>query len=919
MLVGREVELARVVDVCRGAAAGRGSVLLVSGEPGIGKSALLAAAAAAELDVRVLRAAGVEAERTVAFATLQALLWPLRDELGALEAGQRRLLRAVLELEPAGGATTFVVGAATLALLSVASRERPLVVVVDDAQWADISSQEVLSFVGRRLEQERVALLVAARDGEPCLLAEERAFGRLELVGLEDGPARALLERASPSPPASVVADRLLDLCAGNPLGLLELPLALTEAQRSGKEPLPAALEAGPLVRAAFAARAERLSRSARSALLLLAAAGEPEPALQAMDEQERAALDEADAAMLITRGDRVDFRHPLVRAAVYGAASPAQRREAHRRLAGVLTGARRAGHLADATYGPDEEAAAALEQAAEQARLSGGVAAEAQALERAAALTADPDLRAARLVRAARAWRRAGRLEHCEALLERALSFAAGVRTRAEIQLERGRLLIGKLEHARARELLLDESDRVAATEPKLASTLLHYAALASDLTLEAPLALEISERALALAGTDGDVAELEAVNGRIEARMSTGQPPDAYDAELVDRAAVLLREQEDAIGIELACWLAFCFVVFERDDEARRLSDRALARARAAGDVFGLCYALYGRAAIEQTAGRIDAMHAWTAEALPLAEQIGEPWRLSEARQFVARVEGERGNPDACAAALEAAGEPVSREASPLLRGQYLGRALLARGRASEAIAQLEPALAAAERGGLLSWYRLIPLDLAEAYAAAGRQRDAEATLRHVARGIESAPLARPKARLERARALLVPEARIDAAFGAALALLEQAPNPHEQARVEVSWGERLRRAGRSADAIAHLERALVHFNALQASGWAERARNELAAASGFERRPERRRTDELTAQELRVARHAAGGLRNREIAALLYLSPRTVETHLQRAYRKLDVSNRTQLAGVLAADGVRPLGETSVAELT
>ncbi len=186
-------------------------------------------------------------------------------------------------------------------------------------------------------------------------------------------------------------------------------------------------------------------------------------------------------------------------------------------------------------------------------------------------------------------------------------------------------------------------------------------------------------------------------------------------------------------------------------------------------------------------------------------------------------------------------------------------------------------------------------------------------------MARGIESAPLVRPKARLERARALLVPEARIDGAFGAALTLLEQAPNPHEQARVELLWGERLRRAGRSADAIAHLERALVHFNALQASGWAERARNELAAASGVERRPERRRTDELTAQELRVARHAAGGLLNREIAALLYLSPRTVETHLQRAYRKLDVSNRTQLAGVLAADGVRPLGDTFVAERT
>ncbi len=909
MLLGRDVELARLRAVYREAAAGRGSVLVVTGEPGIGKSALLDAVAA-EPDARVLRATGVEAEAAIAFATLQALLWPLRDELGELEAGQARLLRGVLELEPSSGATTFVVGAAALALLSVASRERPLIAVVDDVHWADVSSQEVLCFVGRRLEHERIALVGGARDDEPCLLAEERAFTRLELAGLEIGAARALLERSSQAALAPAVAERLLDLCAGNPLGLLELPLSLTEAQRSGSEPLPASLAAGPAVRRAFAARAEQLSPATRSALLLLAAAGEPEPALPAMDDAERAALSEAEAVGLISRGERIGFRHPLVRAAVYAVASADERRRAHRRLAAATEGPRRAWHLADAAEGPDEEAAEALERAAEQARRSGGVAAEAQALERAATLTLDRDRVAARLVAAARAWRQAGRLEHCRTLLERALPLAGGARTRAEIQLERGRLLMGDLDHARAHELLLAEAELVASTEPKLASTLLHYAALAADLTLEVPLGLELSERALALAGADGDVAELEAVNGLLEARMTSGEAPDRYDVELFERALALVRKLEPAVSVELACWLAFCFVLFERDDEARRVSDGALARARAAGDVFGLCYALYGRAAIEQAAGRTDAMHAWAMEAVPLAEQIGEPWRLSEARLFVARLESERGNPTACSAALAAAGEPVSRESSPLIRGQCLGRALLACGRANDAIPQLESALHAVERGGLLAWHRLVPLDLAEAYAAAGRSRDAAAVLRRVEPGIEAGPLVRPRARLARAQALLVSESRIDAAFGAALALLDQAPSPHERARTELGWGERLHAAGRAADSVVHLERALAHFEALGATGWAERARRALAAASGVERPAPERRSDELTTQELRVARHAAAGLRNREIAAAMYLSPRTVESHLQSAYRKLDVGNRTQLAAVLAAEGVRPL---------
>jgi len=236
-------------------------------------------------------------------------------------------------------------------------------------------------------------------------------------------------------------------------------------------------------------------------------------------------------------------------------------------------------------------------------------------------------------------------------------------------------------------------------------------------------------------------------------------------------------------------------------------------------------------------------------------------------------------------------------------------LGRALLALGRADDAVPHLESATQAFAEGRPRGWYRLVPLDLAEAYIRAGRARDAEVLLRETAPAIETCRLARPRTRLARVRGLLAAEAKVDAAFGAVLASLEDRAQPFERARGELSWGERLRAVGRGPEAVAHLEHALAHFEALGAVGWASRARAELEAVTGAPRTPQPRRTDVLTAQELRVSSYAAAGMRNREIAATLYLSPRTVESYLQSSYRKLGVSNRTQLAGVLAADGIRP----------
>jgi DNA-binding CsgD family transcriptional regulator len=911
MLVGRDQELARVLDVCRAAASGHGSVLVVTGEPGIGKTSLLAAAGSD--DWAAVSALGVEAESAVAFATLQGLLWPLRDALVELEAGQEALLRGVLELGPTVEGSAFAVGAAVLALLSVASERRPLVLVVDDAQWADVASQEVLCFVGRRLEHERIALVAAVREDEPCLLAEERGFARLPLRGIPSEHALALLEASSPGPLSPEVTERLLEACAGNPLGLVELPSALSEAQRRGEEPLPAALAAGPLVRRAFAARAEGLGVEARRALLVLAAAGEAEEALLVRAGVSGEALHEAEASgLVVRRGGTVEFRHPLVQSGVYGAASPPERREAHKTLARVTRGAHRTWHLAEAAEGHDEQVAQELEAAAAEAGLAGGVAVQGQALERAAALTAEPEVRARRLLAAAAAWRRAGRLEHASALLDHALFATSDGRLRAEIQLERGRMLMRQYAYREARELLAAEAERAAPAHPDVAARLYADAALVADVDPDGPPAVPLAERSLELAHGRGDRVELEALNALVVARTSMPAPPDEQVDALVSRAVALLELSELRAGSEEAHWIAYVLAELERDEDGRRLSDLALSEARSAGDVWSLCFGLYARAELELVGGRVDVARTWAGEAIPLAEQIGEAWRTGEANAVLAEVEASRGN----VAGVER-GEAIAREVprywNPLSAAHWElvhGRGRLAVGDFEEAARHLETAWQTLSARASRTWFHLVPLDLGEAYALAGARREAEAAVRRAAAGIEACRLVRPRARLARVRGLLAGEGRIDAAFSESLALLDQVPHQLERARLELNWGERLRAAGRLRDAVPHLDHALARFEALGADGWAGRARRVLEEASGVARPAQPRRTDVLTPQELRVARHAASGLRDREIAALLYLSPRTVHSHLQHAYRKLEVANRTQLAGVLAADGIRPL---------
>src|SRR4051812_25988009 len=433
MLLDREVERARIDALLDGARNGTSGTLVLCGEPGIGKSALLAWAVERATGFRVLRAKGVESEADLAFSALYELTRPILDHLERLSPPQAAALRGALALAPTSGIDRFSVYAATLGLLAAAAEEHPLLCVIDDAHWLDPASADAVLFAARRLEEEGIAVLIAARaDEEQRFLAA--GLPTLDVVGLDEQVARDLLASTVDHRLPAGLAERLVTATGGNPLALLELPSVLTRSQLAGRSPIETPLLAGASVERAYRGRLEPLPAATRRALLVAAASDGSE--LRAIAAATRAdggieALEAAELAGLITLGaDRLEFRHPLVRAAVYSSATPPERRAAHRALGEALTGERdadrRAWHLAAAAMEPDEEVAAALERSAHSARRRGGPAEDARALERAARLTPDPDVRARRLLDAARALRASGNPGHAIDLLEQTLELTA-------------------------------------------------------------------------------------------------------------------------------------------------------------------------------------------------------------------------------------------------------------------------------------------------------------------------------------------------------------------------------------------------------------------------------------------------------------------------------------------------------------
>jgi DNA-binding CsgD family transcriptional regulator len=902
-LVGRALETAVVDRLLSSARDGRGSALVVRGEAGVGKSALLAYARGVAADFLVLHAVGIESEAELAFAGLHQLLHPLLDRIAALPPPQSAALRAAFALSDETVAERFRISLGVLSLLAAAAEERPVLCVVDDAQWLDQPSAVALLFAARRLEAERVAILFGART-DPAHEFVATAVNDIRLATLPDAEARTLAGRELGESAAGEAVDWVVANAKGNPLALVELPQALTPAQARGAEPLAGLAAPATSVERTYLDRVARLPAPVRSLLLVVAAedTGDRTTISHAADRLglEGAGFAAADAQGLVdVEFDRITFRHPLIRSAVYRSADVHDRERAHRALADVLDGPayadRRAWHRAAATAGTDDDVADELESTADRAHSRAGYSGAATALERAAALSTDVAERERRLVRAARSAWQAGEPERALALVDAIPPTVRDPDLCAEREHIRGLVEMGCGALLTAGTILLTGADGVAAHDPRKALEMLLDAGSTAGRSGNFVQMAEVGRRAAQLPATDDakdDVLRnlLIGVGGVIEGR-TTDEAPRI-------RAAISRAEVFD--DPRVLSWAAVgAATIGEPGVEATILS-RALAAARASGSVDALVLMLEASVASAHVSGRY-ALAAEAEEGLRLAREVG----LSNAgTAFVASlcwVAGLEGREAAChagAAEVAAAARAGGMANSHSIAQWAVALLDLAHGAADRTAARLA-ALHAAPPGEAHPFYLVMSTpDLVEAYLLTGqrgRAREAFGRLEAFAR--PGAP-AWALALAARCRALLSDGDRAEADFQVALRHVSAVGRPFDRARTQLTCGQFLRRQRRRSDAREHLRAALGGFERLGAEPWAERARIELRATGETARKRDPSTLTQLTPQEMQIARLVGEGSSNKDVATQLFLSPRTVEYHLAKVFAKLGISSRADL---------------------
>jgi DNA-binding CsgD family transcriptional regulator len=914
MLVGRDAQCVWIEHLITSARAGQSSALVIRGEPGIGKTALLQHAVSVAAGMRVLRVAGVESESDVAFSGLADLVRPLAAELRRLPEPSAAALAGALAVGPPGGADRFAIYNATLSLLGVAAERQPVLVVADDLQWLDAASQEALMSVSRRLDAEGIVMLMAIRDTE----GKEADLGNLpvmELGGVDRGPAETLLGYATRARDmAADIREQLLESAAGNPLALLEMPSALTADQLAGTEPLMEPLPVGRGLERVFGGRVAALPEQERQCLLVAAANDGSDSATVATAIKHLGLrlteLEAAEAAGLIELdGSQVRFRHPLIRAVTYHGADPGMRRAAHRALAAVLLDAdkteRAAWHLAAAAVAPDEAVADMLERAAAAARQRGGQVAAARALERAASLTPVAGSRARRLLAAAEAAYAGGRVNWARATLEAAARQCRDPLLRADIQHMRGNVEMWRGPAPFAGRLLVDEAVAVEDADPGRAAMMLADAVMAHIMTGGIEQAVRTARRANAAATRAGDREALrvaQAAEGM--ARSFMGETATAYPAI---RAAIP-DEPEVRVPAFLAPMIAQVAVWAEEFSTAQRVLERIVDRAHRVGALGELAFPLAVLADARFRAGAWADAYAAASEAVQVGTATGQESALAFGLVQLARIEAARGLEAQCREHVEqslALAEPRGGFSIHYFAAAALG--LLDVGLARfEAAAETMSWLAAAAAAGPLREPAVVPWlpDAVEAAARIGQQGAAEALLKRLDVQAAQAPGRWPGAVAARCRGILASEQDYEAAFSEALT--RHGPMPgFERARTELCFGERLRRSRRRTEAQPWLRRAAATFGRLGAAPWADRANAELAAGGGARSVAPDTLAARLTAQELQIALAVARGSTNRETGIALFLSEKTIETHLSSVYRKLGLRRRSELAALFAKE--------------
>ena len=905
VLMGREREVALIHALINDARAGRSRVLLIRGEAGIGKTALLEYAINSAADLCVVRALGVESEAELQFSGLLELVRPLLRHVDELPVHQADALRSALGLVTARTATgdRFAVGAATLGLLAAAAERQPLLVVVDDMQWLDRASADAVLFASRRVGADRVGLLLAAREGIDAAGVET-----FDLPGLP----RDAVEHLAAGARGDVV-ERLHAATGGNPLALLDALSLLDADQLAGHAPLDEPLPAGPRLERAFARRIDALPQAASRALVVVATAATPE--LDAIGGAlaelglDVAALSPAEHAGLIRIADaQVEIAHPLARSVVYHRAAPSERRAAHQALAAALAARSRAPertwHLAAAAVGPDERVAAALEEEAATAIGGGGFASATLALERAARLSPTLELRVRRLYAAADAAWRAGRGDRARALLREALQDCAEPLLRADILHLEGHIEHFVGEMMTAHDLLLDAAALVEEASPTKAAAILADAVEACLYGGRVDLQLAAAARAREIAPRERGREDFLAEMCLAEALFMGGRGNDAIP--LYERGLGLFGADEtlrsDPLSGALAayglCWL-------ERSHAACDVARRAVALARAQGSVASLPYALFGLAWAERRVGMWREAVASATEAIAIARETSQTTLVCECLIEVGVVAAARGHEDDARAALDEAAALADRHGlGYFTRLLEAPRALLelGLGRFEEAATRLERLRRSLDHAGMHMIELPLP-DLVEAYVRLGRVEEAAAVAADLRADVS--PYCAP-ALAARCRGLVVGDDDFEQHFALSLSLHPEREDPFARARTQLLFGERLRRAARRIEAREQLRRALDTFEQLGAEPWAGRARGELRASGETLRRREPHEEEELTPQELQIALQVAEGKTNKEVGAALFLSPKTIEFHLTHVYRKLGVHSRGELIRRFAVSG-------------
>ena len=912
-LLGRADECALLDGLIGDVRRSESRSLVMRGEAGIGKTALLEYLVESASELRLGRAVGVESEMELAFASLHQLCGPILDRLTKLPAPQRQALEIVFGRSAGAAPDQFLVGLAVLSLFSDVADERPLLCVIDDAQWIDHASALTLAFVARRLVAEPVGVVFAAREPVEAL----QHLPELEVHGLGDGDARALLSTAVRSKLDERVRDRIIDETRGNPLALLELPRGLTATQLAGGFGLLGAQALTGRIEESFVRRVEALPDEARRLVLVAAAEPVGDPLLL-MRAAERlaigpAAAEQAEAHGLLAIGERVTFRHPLARSAVYRSAPAQERRAVHVALAAATERDtdpdRRAWHLAAAATGPDEEVAVELERSAGRAQARGGLAAAAAFLRRAVALTDDPLRQADRALAAAQASLQAGAFDAALDLLATAETGPIDDYQRTRVELLRAEAAFASQRGSAAPALLLHAAKRIEPLDARLAR--------AGYLT-----AMSAALFAARLASPGAGVRE---VASAVQAAPPAASPPTAADLLLDGWAALFadgcaaatptLREAltrfEDptAAADQLhVLWLATITAPVVWDD-ARwdALSSFHVELARSSGALSELPLALNSRTYIHLFRGELDTADALIEEARIATEATGAgltPWGALA----LAALRGREGD----AAMLDADAMLEVAAADATRRGEGIGLTVIAWARAllyntlgipDQAFAAAQGAVDCPTNSAAAAWGLV---ELVEAAARVGAPEAAFEAARQFAEIANAAGTDWALGVDARSRALLSTGVTAEQLYREALGRLGRCQMRVDLARAHLLYGEWLRREHRRVDARAQLRAAQDLFTSMGMDGFAERAREELLATGETVRKRTVETRDDLTAQERHIARLARDGLSNPEIGARLFLSPRTVEWHLHKVFGKLAIRSRHELSTALPSSG-------------